>query len=102
MFQRHVHWNSDSSPFLAHKTKYTDKKTERKSHTGIITHGDHLLLALIVAEHIHIDLLLVAKLVSGMVQQFVFNRSNTVRITKWKKVPKAYWTVGPDVSPVLK
>ncbi|KAL5662663.1 hypothetical protein ACJX0J_029788, partial [Zea mays] len=28
----------------------------RKSHTGIITHGDHLLLALIVAEHIHIDL----------------------------------------------
>jgi hypothetical protein len=33
---------------------------------------------LIVAEHIHIDLLLVAKLVSGMVQQFVFNRSNTV------------------------
>lgn len=69
MFQKHVHWNSDNNPFLAHNTKYRER--ERESHAGIITHGDHILLALIVAE-----------LVSGMVQQFVFNPSGTVPITK--------------------
>lgn len=54
-----------------HIIQNTETERERESHAGIITHGDHILLALIVAE-----------LVSGMVQQFVFNPSGTVPITK--------------------
>lgn len=54
-----------------HIIQNTERERERESHAGIITHGDHILLALIVAE-----------LVSGMVQQFVFNPSGTVPITK--------------------
>lgn len=103
MFQKHVHWNSDNNPFLAHNTKYRDnrererereKERERESHAGIITHGDHILLALIVAE-----------LVSGM--DVWYSNLFSIRVAQSqsqseKKVPKAYWTVGPDVSPVLK
>lgn len=49
-----------------HIIQNTETERERESHAGIITHGDHILLALIVAE-----------LVSGMVQQFVFNPSDS-------------------------
>ena len=80
MFRKHIHRNSSNKQFLAHYKKKT--QTKKESHASIISHGDHLLLVLIVIEYIHIDLLLHAKLVSDMVQQFDFNRNNTTPITK--------------------